>query len=149
MKWVNEIRPVNASARPTSQMQEYAARTQQVGLPVLAADYLPAVIDPAAMPVRVEQWRVDGKSRYKVVGVVWGGPHPARDLEIRFRADDPYAPVAFVEPAGPNPWSLWMHPWMPREPGVYRIRLRLADSSVRTRRLDTGFYVRQVRIEAA
>jgi hypothetical protein len=55
-------------------------------------------------------------------------------------------PVTHVE-AEPSSWGLWTQAWTPSRPGTYRIRLRLADPSVRTRRLDEGFYVRQVRVE--
>src|SRR6185369_9127809 len=61
IKWVNAIALVDDTAEATSQMQEYASRTGQTGVPALAKDYLPGVIDQAAMPVRVEQWRVEGK----------------------------------------------------------------------------------------
>jgi DMSO/TMAO reductase YedYZ molybdopterin-dependent catalytic subunit len=147
IKWVNQIAPVDEAAEATSQMQEYAARTHQRGMPARASDYQPATIDPAAMPVRIEKWLVNGKVKFKVVGIVWGGAHPARDLQIRFRPEESYVPVSRVLPSAHSPWGLWIHPWIPRQPGTYRIRLRLADSSIRTRRLDTGFYVRQVRID--
>ena len=145
IKWVNEIAAVAESAAATSQMKEYAARTHQHGMPERAIDYQPATIDPAAMPVRVEKWMVRGKVRYKVVGIVWGGPQPADELLIRFGPEEPYVPVEHVEPAQGS-WGLWTQTWTPDHPGIYRIRLRLADPAIRTRRLDEGFYVRQVRI---
>jgi hypothetical protein len=115
-------------------------------MPALARDYQPAVLDPAAMPVRVEQWMAGGKREFRVIGIVWGSPL-VRDLLIRFGPDEAYVPVSRVEPAGRNPWGLWTHLWRPHPAGTYRIRLRLADASIRARRLDTGFYVRQVYIE--
>ena len=147
IKWVNQIEPADDTAAATSQMQEYAARTHQHGMPARASEYQPATIDPAAMPVRIEKWLVRGRFRYKVVGIVWGGSRPADNLQIRFRPEEPYVAVAAAQPAVDAPWALWTHIWMPRQPGIYRIRLRLADPSIRTRRLDTGFYVRQVRID--
>jgi DMSO/TMAO reductase YedYZ molybdopterin-dependent catalytic subunit len=147
IKWVNEIGPVDETAEPTSQMREYAARTFQRGLPPLASDYYPATIDPAAMPVRIEKWLVDGMVKYKVIGIVWGGSKLAQHLEIRFRQEEPFVPVTYIQTAAHSPWGLWIHAWTPRQPGVYRIRLRLADPSIRTRRLDQGFYVRQVQID--
>jgi DMSO/TMAO reductase YedYZ molybdopterin-dependent catalytic subunit len=146
IKWVNEIAPVDDAAEPTSQMQEYAARTHQRGLPARTSDYQPATIDPAAMPVRIENWLMDGKVQYQVAGIVWGGSQPADKLLIRFGPEEPYVPVLHVYPASGS-WGLWTHVWKPSQPGTYRIRLRLADPSVRTRRLDAGFYVRQVRID--
>jgi hypothetical protein len=148
IKWVNEIGPVSDLAEPTSQMQEYATRTHQRGMPERASDYQPASIDPAAMPIRVEQWLVNGRIQFKVIGIVWGGSQLAQNLQIRFRPDEPYLPVSRIHPAANNPWGLWTHVWTPRQPGIYRIRLRLADPSIRTRRLDAGFYVRQVQIES-
>jgi DMSO/TMAO reductase YedYZ molybdopterin-dependent catalytic subunit len=147
IKWVNEIAPADEAAEPTSQMQEYAVRTHQPGMPARANEYQAAAIDPAAMPVRIEKWLVDGKFKFKVIGIVWGGSQPAGKLQIRFGPDEPYVPVACVQPAALSPWALWTHVWLPGQPGVYRIRLRLADPSIRTRRLDSGFYVRQVQID--
>jgi hypothetical protein len=146
IKWVNEIAPVDSRGEATSQMREYAARTHQHGIPERAGDYQPATIDPAAMPVRIEKWRVDRKLQYKVIGIVWGGAQPADNLLIRFGPDEPYVPVTKVD-ASRASWGLWSRTWTPSQPGMYRIRLRLADPSVRTRRLDEGFYVRQVRID--
>ncbi len=147
IKWVNRIETVDDAAEPTSQMREYAVRTHQRGIPARASEYQPATIDPAAMPVRVEQWLVDGRTKCKVIGIVWGGSQPPKDLQIRFRPDEPYGPVSRIQWAAHSPWGFWTHIWTPRQPGDYRIRLRLADPSIRTRRLDTGFYVRQVRFE--
>jgi DMSO/TMAO reductase YedYZ molybdopterin-dependent catalytic subunit len=147
IKWVNEITAVDDAAEPTSQMREYAARTMQHGMPERAADYEPATIDPAAMPVRIEKWQTDGSVSYRVAGIVWGGSPVRQDLLIRFAPDEPYVPVSRVEPPKKLPWTLWSHLWKPRHPGLYRIRLRLEDASVRTRRLDTGFYVREARID--
>lgn len=147
IKWVNEIRAAADSVPATSQMQEYAARTHQHGMPLQASEYEPAVIDPAAMPIRVEKWLVNGAIKFRVIGIVWGGSRPAGHLLIRCRPDEPYVPVNAVEPAPQSPWALWSYIWTPQQPGIYRIRLRLADPSIRTRRLDTGFYVRQVQVD--
>jgi hypothetical protein len=147
IKWVNGITPVGDAAEATSQMREYASRTMQHGTPARARDYQPAIIDPAAMPVRIEEWRVGGRTRFRVIGIVWGGRHLADKLTIRFRPEEPDMPVERVLPAAQSPWGLWTHTWMPRQPGIYRIGLRLADSSIRARRLDAGYYIRQVRIE--
>src|SRR6267143_1205292 len=56
IKWVNEITLTDEAAAATSQMQEYAARTMQTGVPRFAREYKPATVDPAAMPIRVEKW---------------------------------------------------------------------------------------------
>jgi hypothetical protein len=43
-------------------------------------------------------------------------------------------------------WSLWEYRWKPTAPGVYSIALK-ADPSIPQRRLDRGYYVRQVQID--
>jgi DMSO/TMAO reductase YedYZ molybdopterin-dependent catalytic subunit len=147
IKWVNEVGPANEADEPTSQMQEYAARTHQRGMPARVGEYQPVAIDPAAMPVRVEKWLVDGNTRFNVIGIVWGGSRPPDNLQISFGADEPYVPVGRVLRAVRSAWGLWSHVWTPRRSGTYRIGLRLADPSIRTRRLDMGYYTRQVRID--
>ncbi len=147
IKWVNEIAIVDEGAEATSQMIEYAQRTHQRGTPKLAADYEPAIIDCAAMPVRVEKWVAGREVRYLVVGISWGGARPARSLEIRFSPDEEFIPLNNTWSGGTLPWRLWTHWWVPRTPGRYEIALRVADSGVRTRRLDLGYYARSVRID--
>ena len=83
IKWVNRIDLVADAAPRTSQMAEYAGRTHQGGLPELARDYTPAVIDTAALPVRIERWMRDDKTFYRVIGIIWGG----RALRTRWRFD--------------------------------------------------------------
>jgi len=145
IKWVNEIRFVGEDEPATSQMREFASRTHQDGTPELARDYVPAEIDLAAMPVRVEKWLVSGAIHYRVVGVQWGGTARTDKLEIRF-GQDPWQPICMTN-VPQTPWALWEHPWRPAAPGVYAITLRAADPSIRTRRLDTSYYLREVAIE--
>ena len=59
------------------------ARTHQNGSPRLAKDFLPARIDHAAMPIRVEKWHLDGKLKYRVVGLLWGGSESIQALAIQ------------------------------------------------------------------
>ncbi|HUC54413.1 MAG TPA: molybdopterin-dependent oxidoreductase [Candidatus Cybelea sp.] len=146
IKWVERITFVEDAAEATSQMQEYAARTHQRGLPALARDYQPAVIDPAAMPIRVEKWLVEGKIKYRVAGIAWGGSAPIKKLLIRFNPEEDYAPVDRFAQAKSDPWTFWTHAWSPKEPGTYSIRLAVGDPGVRTRRLDSGYYVRTVEV---
>jgi len=146
IKWVNEITLVDDEVEATSQMQEYAARIHQPGVPRLARDYRSASIDQAAMPIRVEKWRVNGKINYRVVGILWGGSRPVNVLEIRFNPDEDYVPVDSFEQTANDPWSFWTHAWTPRKTGIYMIRLRVKDPPVQTRRLDTGYYLRSVEI---
>jgi DMSO/TMAO reductase YedYZ molybdopterin-dependent catalytic subunit len=148
IKWVSRIDLVPDDTPATPQMIEFARRTHQEGQPRLAAEYAAPVIDFAAMPIRVEQWSIDGATVYRVVGIVWGGAQPARKLEIRFRRDEAFVPVSdYQAPTSTTTWSLWWHTWRPTASGVYPIVLRRGDPSVRSRRLDMFFYLREVRIE--
>jgi hypothetical protein len=144
IKWVNEISAVSEDVAATSQMQEYATRTHQGGVPALAREYSPAVIDPAAMPVRVEKWRVGGKIEYRVIGIAWGASRPRSGLEIQFNPQTPTVSVNRIQPDGEGGWSFWSHTWRPAAPGRYTIRLSMKDRTIRTRRLDMGFYERSV-----
>jgi DMSO/TMAO reductase YedYZ molybdopterin-dependent catalytic subunit len=146
IKWVNRIALVKETAAATSQMQEYAGRTHQGGVPALARDFQPATIDAAAMPVRLEKWLVEGKIKYRVVGIAWGGTAPIKSLMIRFNPEEEYVPVESFAQAKSDPWTFWAHAWSPKEPGTYSIRLAIKDSGVPTKRLDSGYYVRTVEI---
>ncbi|MCP3958694.1 MAG: molybdopterin-dependent oxidoreductase [bacterium] len=147
IKWVNRIELVDADQPATSQMREFAARTFQNGVPTSAADYQPATVDRAAMPVRVEKWRVDGKIRYRVVGIDWGGDRTKGRLQIRFRPRDPFVPVS-VQPAPPGGgWGVWSHHWAPSTPGPGLIQLELDEKSVPTRRMSAGMYLRAVMVD--
>jgi len=145
IKWVNELRFVGEDEPATSQMREYASRTHQSGTPALARDYLPAEIDLAALPVRVEKWLVSGTIRYRVVGVQWGGAARTDKLEIRF-GEGSWESICMTNVSA-APWALWEHPWRPPATGVYAITLRTTDPSIRTRRLDAGYYLREVAID--
>jgi len=146
IKWVNSISIVDDEAPATSQMQEYAFRTHQQGVPRLARDFDPAKLDPATMPIRVEKWLVNDHVKYRVVGVLWGGSQPVKELQIRFNPDEDYVAVQNIQHTVSDSWIFWTHTWIPQKPDTYIIRLRVADSSVRTKRLDMGFYARTVRI---
>ncbi len=148
IKWVKDVRFVTADEPATSQMVEFAGRTHQDGLPVLARDYDAPAIDTAAMPVRVEQRRVNGVTEYRIVGIVWGGTAAVDKLVIRFGSRDSGTPVPVCPaPKTPQSWALWTHRWRPSEPGYYDISLRAADAAIRTRRLDLSFYIRRVRVD--
>jgi DMSO/TMAO reductase YedYZ molybdopterin-dependent catalytic subunit len=154
IKWIDEIRFVDDDLRATPQMREFANRTHQPGIPRLARDFRPAEIDLAATPIRVEKWRVDGSTLFRIVGIVWGGKETTNQLSIRFARQRGErfrtvgtAPVDHCEYAATNTWSLWWHAWNPRTPGQYRITMHVDDPTIRTRRLDRGFYARTIRIE--
>ena len=152
VKWVNEIKLVDDKQPATLQMLEFADRTGQmthrdpristfhpVG-PPLARDYVPASIDQAALPVRVEQWKLDGKLAYRVVGITWGGPTRSNKLKIRFRRpnrDPEYQPVDFCKASTSVPsYGIWMHRWEPKKPAGYLIDVRLDVPDSHLRRLD-------------
>lgn len=148
VKWVNAIHFLDDTAPATPQMREFASRTHQDGVPARAADYRPAVIDQAAMPVRVEQWNLDGEIVYRVVGIMWGGSTITTALSIRFRARESYQPVTVCPvPSSNTTWSLWDHAWRPTTRGRHEIVLRVDDPAISTRRLDLYFYTREVWIE--
>ena len=146
IKWLNEIRVVPDSAEITSQMQEFAFRTMQRGSPKLAREYQAPAIDQSAMVTRVEKWRVGERIKYRVAGIMWGGTTPVKRLEIRFNPDEDYLSVDEFQQSANDPWSFWSHSWSPTATGPYLIRLRVAEPAMQTRRLDMGFYVREVAI---
>src|SRR5439155_17569366 len=134
----------------TPQMREFAARTHQPfdSRPIersltagqgglLAREFVPAVIDTAAMPIRVEKWRNGDRIEYRIVGIVWGGSKPTSALSIRFKSGQPWVRVDDCPlPQSTLTWSLWSHTWRPKAPGRYQIVLRVDDPAIRTRRLD-------------
>ncbi len=148
IKWVNDIRLAGTAEPATNQMKEFAGRIHQTARHDLAGDYTPADVQTAATPVRIEKRRAQQGIEYRVIGIVWGGEKPVDRLAIRFNAKDQW--IAFsVCPAPTNSriWSLWEHRWKPTAPGVYDISLSVPDRSVPQRRLDVGYYMRQVKIE--
>ena len=154
IKWVDRIDLVDDEAPATTQMREFAARTHQpteqmrAGDPAPARDFIPATIDTAAMPVRVEKWLVGGRIEYRIAGIIWGGSTATNALSIRFKANEPWIRVdECAMPASTLTWSLWSHVWRPAAPGRYQIVLRVDDPKIRTRRLDLFFYVREIVID--
>ena len=150
IKWVDEVKLLGENTATTSQMREYAGRTMQQGVPELVKDYRPAIIEQAAMPIRIEKWLVGRRIKYRVTGIAWGGSRPISGLEIRFgsvpNSSEDFAPVDdFSQPAN-DPWSFWTHAWTPTKPGTYFIQLRVKDRTIRARRLDAGYYVRSAEI---
>jgi DMSO/TMAO reductase YedYZ molybdopterin-dependent catalytic subunit len=148
IKWVNEIVLVDDEAPATDHMREYAGRTgQDPAGPRRARDFKPASIDPAAVPVRVEKLGATaGGSSYRITGIVWGGRAPVRHLSIRLDPDGAYAPVDEIGRGDGRTWALWSHRLPAPAPGRYRIELAVEDPSVQTRRLDAGFYAREIEI---
>ena len=92
IKWVAEIRLVDASEPATSQMREFAGRTHQTVVHDLAAAYAPPAIQTAATAIRVEKRQGPGGLEYHIVGIVWGGAHVVNRLAIRFNEGQPWQP---------------------------------------------------------
>jgi DMSO/TMAO reductase YedYZ molybdopterin-dependent catalytic subunit len=165
VKWVNQIDFVADDAPATSQMQEYAGRTMQTGVPSLARDYRPASVEIAALPTRIEKWRVGGKIQYHVMGMQWGSLAPSQGIEIRFDPDEKFVPVKNIASSSKG-WGFWSHQWSPARTGRFTIGLRLnapnidapnIDSpnidapnkdaaSSAARKLNSGYYNRSVEI---
>ncbi len=147
IKWVDRITLIDTNELPTSQMREFDTRTHQPRpTPRLARDFLPASMDQAAMPTRIEHWIVNGERRYRIVGVMWGGYEVTDALQIQFN-NEGWEDVELCPPHAANqPWTVWEHTWTPRNPGVYNISCRINDPNVITKRLDFGFYDRSVRL---
>lgn len=147
VKWVDAIAEASGDMPAPPQMIEFASRTHQRADARLVRDFEPATIDHAAMPVRVEHWVTPAGHVYRTIGILWGGSAPTDALQIRFGREEPFVPVSDCRrPATTHTWSLWTHDWQPRAPGRYEIGLRIADPSIRTRRLDIGFYQRSLTI---
>jgi DMSO/TMAO reductase YedYZ molybdopterin-dependent catalytic subunit len=144
IKWLNSIEFVDEDAEATSQMREFAARTLQQGVPQLARDYAPASIDHAAIPVRIEKWRVRGKLKYRITGILWGGSQLVKTLQIRFRPDQDFFPVDISRHTANDPWTIWTYAWSPLESGLYTIRMAVTEPVVQTRKLASGYYDRSV-----
>jgi DMSO/TMAO reductase YedYZ molybdopterin-dependent catalytic subunit len=148
IKWVDRIELIDDSTAATSQMLEFSTRTHQTGRHPLAKDYAPATMDQAAMPIRVDKISADGRLCYFVTGVMWGGDGITRKLSIRFAENEPWVPVNNVVGQQRNEtWGIWQHPWSPSGPGRYDIVLKVDDPSIRTRRLDVGYYRRSVHVD--
>lgn len=141
IKWVDTIDFVPDDVPSTPHMLEFASRTEQLGIPERAADYLAATIDLTAMPIRIERWTVSGKDQLRIIGVVWGGDRTDTELAITVGADA-LTPVRSCTPrTDARTWGLWSHAWSPT-PGRHRVTLSARDPAVRTRRLDRAFYAR-------
>jgi DMSO/TMAO reductase YedYZ molybdopterin-dependent catalytic subunit len=147
IKWVDRIELVADDAPATSQMLEFAARTHQEGVPELARDYLPAALEQAAMALRVDPVQGRRSPTFRITGVTWGGKCVTQGLQIRFRADEEYRPVApAAAPKQPTSWALWTYDWQPTGAGLYAIQLRIDPPKVPQRRLDAGYYTRYVEL---
>ena len=148
IKWVDEIRFVGPDELSTAHMREFAGRTEQSKAHERAADYAAGLIDLTAVPVRVEHWELAGEPIYRFVGVLWGGRQLTKDLRIELGEDVEAVPVDYFNHQDYRTWSLWSHIWRPTTAGMHRIRMRIGESEIQTRRLDRGFYSQRVEIPA-
>lgn len=148
IKWVTELRLVGDDEPATDQMVEFAERTQQPGVPALAADFVPAVAERAAVVTAVEKVeRADGSLAWRVLGLTWGGDAPPDGLRLHVDGDAG-SDVLFCSPTeDPRTWSLWAAWWSPPAPGRYTLALTMTDPAVPTNRLDVGYYDRVVDID--
>ncbi len=144
IKWVRAIDWVAADHPATSQMQEFAGRTHQEGVPALAREYSAPEIQAAAMPVRVERWRSESGTFYVVVGISWGGAQPPTALELSFDGGESYRSVPCGQSGRSRSWRLWSTLWEPTRAGRYDLTCRIPDPSVPARRLDARYYRRRV-----
>ena len=145
IKWVQSLELVDDDAPSTAQMREFAGRTHQDGVPKLAREFAPASMDQAGMVTRVEKWH-DGGIFYRLLGILWGGERLTDSFRIRFGDARSEEPLEHYDHRDNHTWTLWTHRWRPSKPGRYVISLRVADPTIRTRRLDRGYYARQVDI---
>lgn len=147
IKWVKEIVFADDEEPATNQMKEFAGRTLQAGMPDLAREYYSALVDPAAVPVRIEKWRADEATAYRIVGIAWGGTQPVKALSIRIGEERAFVPVQHFLPWPLHGWNLWSHMWYPTTSGTYTFRLRIVTSNrAATRKLDSGHYDRTVMV---
>jgi DMSO/TMAO reductase YedYZ molybdopterin-dependent catalytic subunit len=148
IKWVHSVLVLPEWAETTSQMREHAAATFQYGVPKRAKNYVPAYIEPAALPIRVERWVEKRQFVHRVVGLAWSGVALPQRLEMRFRPEEDWQPVAAYQPPSTNrTWYLWSHLWRPEEPGTYTLDVQLDGSRMRTRRISYDTYRRRVEIQ--
>lgn len=141
IKWVNEIQLLDDSAPATAHMIEFASRTHQNGEPALAKDFLPASMDHAAMPTRVEEWRApNGAIELRALGILWGGDRPIDRL--LFHANESAGVPVRLSPS--ESWTLWEHTWTPPGRGRYKLTMSIDDPAIRTRRLTTKYYEREI-----
>jgi len=95
----------------------------------------------------VAQWRSGGATRYRIVGILWGGHRITDRLALRVNPGETYFPIKICPRMVRNqPWTLWSHVWDPPAPGRYKMRARIDDRTIPTLRLDQGWYDRVVEI---
>lgn len=139
IKWVQTIRVVGETEAATSQMQEFALRTHQDGVPLVAARYRPARAEASAMVIRVERFDDD---TVDFVGIAWGERSGQLTLHIE---DQTFDAGQMVGPSAS--WEIWTvtvpTDALPR--GIVDMYLTAA-ANVPQIRLDQRTYARTVRL---
>ena len=148
VKWLDGIQFVGEDQPATSQMREFALRTHQKGMPRLARDYLPAVVDRTAAPVRAERWRPRRGGGGAGRRAHLGGERLTRKAGGVVRPGGAAAAGVRLPAADRDGLAFWSHRWKPRGEGIHRIRLGLLDSDAPARRLEMPVYGRKVEIPA-
>lgn len=141
VKWVDEIAWVGEDEPATSQMLEFAARTDQDGVPPLARDYAPAEIGVSAVVARVEEWDADGERVLVAVGVVWGGQRPTEELRL-WLDDEDLGPVRICRRDDVATWGLWASALPSSAKGEAVLRLT-SDGDDPAPRLASRYYPRR------
>jgi len=85
------------------------------------------------------------KAQVPCRGIAWGGTTPVKNLMIRFNPEEDYVPVESFVQTKTIPDVLDPH-MVAQGAGDALIRLAITDPGIRTRRLDSGYYVRTVEI---
>jgi hypothetical protein len=79
---------------------------------------------------------------------MWGGYQPTDALTISFDGGTSYEPVTLcTTPTTVRTWTLWSHLWHPPATGRYLVRMGVSDPSIPTRRLDLGWYDREIEVD--
>jgi hypothetical protein len=141
---VSGIDQLDADVPASPHMLAYAGRTHQAGLPRLAGEFRPARMGLSAMPVRLVKEKTDGKVRWKLHGLAWGGGGEALQIQT---GNMEWRDVESAPRQDSHGWSWWSYAWSPPAPGIYTVTLRPKDPAVRSIRLSEGYYARDCRID--
>ncbi len=144
VKWLRSIRWVGVDEPATMQMQEFASRTHQKGVPALARDFAPATIEACAMVTRVERWEVAGRKRLRVLGLLWGESAAVDSLGISFDEKN-FEPVDLL-PGTHRSWRFWTWCGEHYPDGDVTMGMGVLTPGVSARRLESGGYRRTVRV---
>lgn len=154
IKWIDRMTFLVPDERTpaTSQMIEFADRTNQHGSPKLYKDHIPPELDLAAMPIKAEKWRgANGQDIYRLIGLVWGGMDiTAPELQINFKnRHGKVLQQGAIEMSRRDnllSWQHWTYWWKPEHRGHHLIDLNALNPGIKTRRLDKLHYQRMLKV---